>query len=195
MESLDPRISRLDKAKDREEKKHMDQLETYEVFVQPKLGRPFRHEGIVHASDEDLAWLFAKEQFSRRQTCTGLWIVKTSNVFASEFTEDDENIYDHFQGQNSGPNNYEVFQLLKRGKQHIHAGSVSSDTLENAFGAASSEFGMKQAFNIWVVQEEDLLRSEEEDIDIWSTLPEKKFRDAIAYRAGDKLKDFLEKRS
>jgi ring-1,2-phenylacetyl-CoA epoxidase subunit PaaB len=32
--------------------------------------------------------------------------------------------------------------------------------------------------------------TDEEDQIIWSTLPEKKHRDVISYRAGDKLKAF-----
>ena len=42
------------------EKESLDQLETFEVFVQAKEGRPYQHEGIVHAPNEDIAFLFGK---------------------------------------------------------------------------------------------------------------------------------------
>jgi len=90
MKSLDPRVTRLnlsDQSKDEVQKALLDQLETYEVFIKPKEGRPFQHEGIVHAYDEEIASVFAKEQFSRRSTCTAIMIAKTANIFVSETTD------------------------------------------------------------------------------------------------------------
>ena len=194
MESLDPRIQRLERSSGLGPKEELDQLETFEVFVQLKSGKPYRHEGIVHASDLDMAFLFAKEQFSRRQTCTGIWVARTSDVFVSDMTDGDENVYSRFEPADvTGQNRYEVFHLLKRGKQHVHAGSVQADNIESAYQSAAGSFGETFSYNVWIVADEHLLRSDEEDIDIWSTLPEKKFRDALAYRAGDRLKEFLEK--
>ena len=78
----------------------------------------------------------------------------------------------------------------------LHQGVLNYfDQIENAFISASKKFGDTMAFNIWIAASQDIFRSEPVDVDIWSTLPEKKFRDAIAYRAGDKLKNFLERKS
>jgi ring-1,2-phenylacetyl-CoA epoxidase subunit PaaB len=71
--SLDPRVNRLPaNMANPDEKIALDQLTTFEVFVQPKPGKPFQHEGIVHASDIEMAYLFAKESFTRRFTCSSL---------------------------------------------------------------------------------------------------------------------------
>ncbi len=193
MDSLDPRIQRLDKSQDLPEKENLDQLETYEVFLQLKENKPYQHVGVVHASDEDLAFLFAKEQYSRRLTCTGLWVVRTSNVYVSLTTDNNENVYERFEDGKEGDISFEVFHLLKRGKQHVHAGTINSDDIKSAFGIAAREFGETTALNVWIARSADFLKSDPGDVDIWSTLPDKKFRDALAYKAGDKLKNFLEK--
>jgi ring-1,2-phenylacetyl-CoA epoxidase subunit PaaB len=96
LKSLDPRVNRLNLPEETpaSSKEGLDQLPTFEVFVQAKEGRPFQHEGIVHAADEEMAFLFANEQFSRRNTCSGIWVVKTENVHTTPFTDGDRNIYD-----------------------------------------------------------------------------------------------------
>ncbi|MDH5597505.1 MAG: phenylacetic acid degradation b [Cyclobacteriaceae bacterium] len=194
MNSLDPRINRLSEKgqiTSEEKKKSLDQLETYEVFLQKREGQPFRHEGIVHAPDEELAWIFAKEQFSRRQTCTGLWIAKTENIMVSELTENEESVYDLYEEKYCGEGNkYAIFHMLKRGKQHVYAGTVLANDESSAISCAKAQFSDEQVFNIWVVKEENLLISSEEDKDMWLTVPEKTFREAYAYKASDKIKEY-----
>ena len=194
MNSLDPRINRLaekETISSDDKKKSLDQLETYEVFLQKREGQPFRHEGIVHAPDEELAWIFAKEQFSRRQTCTGLWIVKTENIFVSELTENEESVYDRYKEmQCPKGEKFALFHMLKRGKQHVYAGTVVAENPTNAISCGKAEYSEEQVFNIWVVKEADLLISSEEDKAMWLTVPEKTFREAYAYKASDKIKEY-----
>ena len=58
LESLDPRVNRLYLPNDFEQpmpgKELLDQLETYEAFVQMKENKPFEHVGIVHAPNEEI---------------------------------------------------------------------------------------------------------------------------------------------
>ena len=198
MESLDPRINRLDlREQQLNPKVPLDQLGTYEVFTQLKEGKPFFHVGAVHAPNNDMAFIFAKEQFSRRQTCTGMFVVETRNVWVSQYSEGEDTIYNHvnkpenIDGDITG---YELFHLNKRGKQHEYIGSLEAHSPEEALFLAKGEFiNGKPVYNVWVVASEDIKFSSEEDKMIWETLPEKKFRDAIAYKAGDKIKEFKEK--
>lgn len=78
--SLDPRVRRLDLYKDKDGGGEQ-QWPTYEVFHQAKKGKQVVHCGIVHAPSPELALVFAKEQYGRRQTTTDLWVVKTTDVF------------------------------------------------------------------------------------------------------------------
>jgi ring-1,2-phenylacetyl-CoA epoxidase subunit PaaB len=94
IQSLDPRIAR----ENINEENHiaplteMDNWETYEVFHQKKRGDQHVHVGIVHAPNPEMAFLFGKEQYGRRGISVNMWVVKTSNVFASDY--DDSDIFD-----------------------------------------------------------------------------------------------------
>ena len=200
MNSLDPRVIRLPKVGQPDAilpKAPLDQFGTYEVFVQPKDGKPFQHEGIVHAPNLEMAFILAKETFTRRFTCSSLYVVDTRHVFVSPFTEGGQNAYDLISDddQKSDRNEaYEIYHLLKRGKQHIHGGKVHASSPANAMTRAKKQFGGKPVFNVWAVRSADIRVTTEEERDLWLTLPEKKFRDAAEYKGGEKLKEFLERR-
>lgn len=198
MKSLDPRVQRLpEELPPLQPKAPLDQFGSFEVFVQPKEGKPFQHEGIVHAPSLELAFVLAKEAFTRRFTCTSLYVTDTRNVMVSPTTEGNQNAYDLIPSvtEHQGGEPFEVYHLMKRGKQHLHAGTVEANSHEEAFSKAKAAFGSKQVFNVWVVRRSDIRFTKPEEQDLWLTLPEKKFRDASDYKGGDKLKEFLERQS
>jgi len=203
MESLDPRVSRLEikEARSGEIRKDpMDQLETYEVFVQPREAKPFRHEGIVHASDEEIAFVFAKEQFSRRGTCTAIMMIKTQKIFTSEFSENEVSIYDSIgpapKVSDTSVRSFEVFYLLRRGKQHVHVGSVEALNPEDAIYQSKKTMDPgKPVYNIWIAESDNVFQTETEDGNIWDTLSEKTFREAIDYRGAEQIKKFKEEQA
>jgi ring-1,2-phenylacetyl-CoA epoxidase subunit PaaB len=57
---------------------------------------------------------------------------------------------------------------------------------------AKEELGNPMTKNIWVVRNSDFTFNSDEDSDLWATLPDKTYRDAMAYRAADKIKKFKE---
>ncbi|UII24557.1 phenylacetic acid degradation b [Fulvivirga maritima] len=197
--SLDPRINRLnidEYPADLTRKVPLDQFGTYEVFTQSKAEQPYQHEGIVHAPNAEMAFIFAKEQFSRRMTCSGLFVVETKNIFVTATTENNINIYhqvsDHSPASGE-PEQYEFFHLMKRGKQHQHVGSIEARNAQEALALAKPAFAEEDpVLNVWVIKTQDILFTSEEDAIIWNTLPDKKFRSASAYKASDKIKAFKE---
>lgn len=200
MNSLDPRVKRLPASSPTHEpKKLLDQFATFEVFVRPKEGKPFQHEGIVHAPNLEMAFVLAKEAFTRRFTCVSLCVVETANVHVSPLTEGNMNAYDCLVTQpgEDGPiTPYEIFHLAKRGKQHVHAGSVEARGPVDAMIRARQLFNNgKTIFNIWAIARADFRFTTPEEEDLWLTLPEKKFRDASEYKGGEKLNAFLQKRN
>jgi ring-1,2-phenylacetyl-CoA epoxidase subunit PaaB len=199
VKSLDPRVQRLPKVGQPgnvQPKAPLDQFGTYEVFVQPKEGKPFQHEGIVHAPNLEMAFVLAKEAFTRRFTCTSLYVVDTRLVFVSPFTEGNQSAYDLIADTDSTgePSQaYEIYHLLKRGKQHVHAGTVRARDAQQAMILAKKQFRDKVVYNVWAVRQEDIRFTAPDEKDLWLTLPEKKFRDAGEYKGGEKLKDFLDR--
>jgi ring-1,2-phenylacetyl-CoA epoxidase subunit PaaB len=199
MKSLDPRVNRLNIPEGTlVPKVALDQFGTYEVFVEIKEGKGYRHEGIVHAPNSEMAYLFAKEQFSRRFMCSGIFVVETRNVFVTDLTEGKENIYARITDtypEEGKEEEYEIFHLSKRGKQHEHIGSVAAKNYQQALALAKPNFlDGDPIYNVWVVKNSDILFTNEEDKIMWDTLPEKKFRDASDYRAADKIKEFKERK-
>ena len=195
MKSLDPRVNRLQDVPAPAAKAPLDQFGTYEVFVQPKEGKPFQHEGSVHAPDLEMAYLLAKEAFTRRFTCVSLYVVDTRDVTVSPLTEGDQNAYELIDAASASAEgeSYEIYHLLKRGKQHVHAGTVQAAGAEEAMKVARATLQPKMVYNVWVIPTQRIRYTKPEERDLWTTLPDKKFRDALDYRGGDKLKEFLER--
>lgn len=201
MESLDPRVNRLQLLSDPNtiSKAPLDQFSTYEVFVQPREGKPFQHEGVVHAPDIELAFVLAKETFTRRFTCISLFVVDTRDVFVSAMTEGSQSVYDTISDdvldESSGGEAYEIFHLLKRGKQHVHVGEVNATDGKDALLQSRRLLPAHSTavFNVWAICQNKIRYTREDEKDLWNTLPEKKFRDATAYKGGDKLSAFLQK--
>lgn len=200
MKSLDPRVNRLPVIGVPGQilpKATLDQFGTFEVFVQPKEGKAFQHEGIVHAPNLEMGFVLAKEAFTRRFTCVSLYVTDTRNVYVSPMTDGTISAYDFVNDiptQSGEKTSYEIYHLLKRGKQHLHAGSVQAVTPQEAMLAAKKAFQLDKAvYNIWAIRTSDIRFTSAEEKELWLTLPEKKFRDAADYKGGDKLKEFLER--
>jgi len=198
LNSLDPRVNRLPEIVETESHKvPLDQFGTFEVFVEPKEGKPFQHEGCVHAPNLEMAYVLAKEAFTRRFTCTSLYVVDTQDVYVSPMTEGDKNAYDSIPevADDAGDKtSFEIYHLIKRGKQHVHAGSVSAANDLHAMAIAKTTLNTgKTVYNIWAIRNDKIRFTTPEEKDLWITLPEKKFRDASEYKGGVKLKNFLEK--
>ncbi len=200
MNSLDPRVVRLPAVGEPgviRPKAPLDQFGSFEVFVEPKEGRPFQHEGIVHAPDIELAYVFAKENFTRRFTCSSLYVTETRSVFVSPTTEGNTNAYDSIAEvpPTGKAETYLIYHLPKRGKQHVEAGTVEAGSAEEAMSLAKKMLNTKVVYNVWAVKKSDIRFTDPEEKDLWTTLPEKRFRDAADYKGGDKLKNFLDKQN
>ncbi len=197
--SLDPRVVRLPNIGEEgllQPKAPLDQFGTFEVFVQPKEGKAFQHEGAVHAPNLEMAYVLAKETFTRRFTCVSLYVVDTRDVQVSPMTEGDVNVYDllpESENDTGATIEFEIYHLAKRGKQHQHAASVKATSAQEAMRIAGKGIPADKIFyNIWaIVRDQIRFSTEEEETEFWITLPEKKFRDAAEYKGGDKLKNFL----
>ncbi len=89
-ESFDPRVKRMElQDKDPYQMEDMNHWQTYEVFHQKKRGENHVHVGTVHASDNDMALILAKEQYARRQECVNIWVVKSADISALPIMDSD----------------------------------------------------------------------------------------------------------
>ena len=90
-QSLDPRVNRMElpEPDQYQPQDSLDQWQTYEVFHQKSRGTHHSHVGSVHAPSREMAMIFAKEQYARRMKCVNLWVVKTTDVYASSYDDSD----------------------------------------------------------------------------------------------------------
>ena len=113
IESLDPRITRaaLDDESKIGELNGSEHFQTYEVFQQIKRGTHHQHVGSVHAPNAEMAMLFAKEQYCRRGAAVNLWVVKTADVFVTEYQDAD--IFETTEDKlYRDPNSYKVMDRI-----------------------------------------------------------------------------------
>ena len=61
----------------------------YEVFIRAKSGLSHRHAGRVHAADDHMALDLARDVYTRRNEGVSIWVVKSSDIVASDPSETD----------------------------------------------------------------------------------------------------------
>ena len=60
-----------------------NQWPLWEVFIQSKSGQPHKHVGSVHAPDNEMALLNARDVYTRRNEGTSVWVVPAQVITAS----------------------------------------------------------------------------------------------------------------
>ncbi len=66
-----------------------DEWPLFEVFVRPKAGLDHKHCGSLHAADAKLAVQLAREVYTRRQEGCSVWVVRSSDITASDPADKD----------------------------------------------------------------------------------------------------------
>jgi len=61
----------------------------YEVFVRPRRGLNHVHVGSLHAPDDRMALLAARDLYTRRNEGVSLWVVRSDAITASTPDEQD----------------------------------------------------------------------------------------------------------
>jgi ring-1,2-phenylacetyl-CoA epoxidase subunit PaaB len=66
-----------------------EQWPLYEVFVRARAGLEHKHVGSVHAVDARMAIEHARDVYTRRQEAASLWVVRSTDITASDPGEAD----------------------------------------------------------------------------------------------------------
>ena len=61
----------------------------YEVFIRARSGLEHKHVGSIHAVDERMAIEHARDVYTRRQEGVSIWVVRSSDITASDPGEAD----------------------------------------------------------------------------------------------------------
>jgi len=88
---------------------------------------------------------------------------------------------------------FAVFHQDKRGAAHEFVGIVHAPDAELALAFAKEQFGRrKKTVNLWVVRSSDIYTFQHEDDDMFSTAPEKTYRDASGYPVRKRINKYLD---
>lgn len=87
----------------------------WEVFIQPKPGRPYKHAGSVHAYDKVMAMEAARDLYTRRGEGSALWLVKAEDIVASQ----PEDMDAFFDPANDKAYRHPTFYTMPEGSKHI----------------------------------------------------------------------------
>lgn len=82
----------------------------WEVFTQPRNGKPHEHAGSLHAPDAEIALQNARDVYSRRKEATNIWVVPSEQITAS--TPGDEGPF--FDPANDKPYRHPQFYNVPR---------------------------------------------------------------------------------
>ena len=65
----------------------------YEVFIRSRSGLEHKHVGSLHAADARMAIEHARDTYTRRQEGVSIWVVRSSDIVASDPAEAEELFY------------------------------------------------------------------------------------------------------
>ena len=63
----------------------------WEVFIRPRNGLDHKHVGSIHAADGEMALQAARDVYTRREEGNSIWVVRSSDILASDPDEAGEN--------------------------------------------------------------------------------------------------------
>jgi len=87
----------------------------WEVFIQPKPGRPHKHVGSLHAYDKTMAMEAARDLYTRRGEGQGIWLVQADDIVASQ----PEDVGAFFEPSNDKVYRHPTFYTMPEGSKHI----------------------------------------------------------------------------
>ena len=68
-------------------------LPLWEVFIRSRRGLDHKHVGSLHAADPEQALQAARDTYTRRQEGVSIWVVRSSEIHASQ-AEDADALFD-----------------------------------------------------------------------------------------------------
>ena len=92
-----------------------DQGILWEVFIQAKPGRAYKHVGSLHAYDKVMAMKSARDLYTRRNEGNGIWIVKAEDIVSSEAIDGEA----FFDPSNDKVYRHPTFYKIPDGIKHI----------------------------------------------------------------------------
>jgi ring-1,2-phenylacetyl-CoA epoxidase subunit PaaB len=146
------------------------------VLHQARPDQSYQYAGSVHAPDAEIALLNARDVFTRRPECSGLWVVPASAIYtktSEELANDDS-----WRAANQVSDiieSYTVFQKPDQKGLHTHAGEVKAGSPQQALERALQQFSKVGVTVWWIFPSRVIRHSTPEDIEALFQMSEPRF--------------------
>jgi ring-1,2-phenylacetyl-CoA epoxidase subunit PaaB len=135
----------------------------FQVLLQEREGGPYQDVGSVHAPDQEMALLNARDVFVRRPACSGLAVAPAAAIFSRTAEQ--------LQAEPVQPEDkagelhtYLVFNKTKQAGTQTLVDRLVAPSPEAALAQALAQWGEKKpAFAWWVIPEAAILHSDPAD--------------------------------
>ena len=161
----------------------------FEVFKQDNPKKRHEAVGSVHAADAELALLNARDVFVRRPSAVSLWVAPADTIFA--LTRQELAAVPNWWQEDKAASGVErPFHIFTKTNQRRsmtfvqHVGSVNGRSPKHALHKVieSGQFNNDKVWVWWVVADEAISRSEDEDIDsLFAPAKDKTYRQQSHY--------------
>ncbi len=151
------------------------------VFQQEAAGKPFVHNGTVHAPDIEMAMQNARDVFVRRPEAAALWVVPADLIY----TQTREQLAGHAPDEVDlvGESElYYVFGKFSEQAQCRHIGKVNAQSAQGAIRKALANYEQENPIWWWAFPVSAVLKSEPGDADaMFAPARDKTFKDQAEY--------------
>lgn len=169
----------------------------YEVFKQDNPKKQHEAVGSVHAPDAELALQNARDVFVRRPSAVSLWVVPANAILMVSRQELEGNPDLLREGEESDgavrplrPRSVQAYHIFSKTNQRRsmtyvqHAGQIEAQSAKAALRLAieSNQFDNDSVWVWWVVPEDQISRSGDDDIDsLFAPAQDKTYRQQSHY--------------
>jgi ring-1,2-phenylacetyl-CoA epoxidase subunit PaaB len=152
------------------------------VFQKAGQGEPVLHNGSVHASDNEMAMLNARDVFVRRPEASELWVVPADAILSKTREEISTKGVKKTDQPNNGLKDYYVFGKLSEPSQAELLAEFKASSVEAALQMAVGKFSDRKVLRWWVFPVSVVVKSSAKDADpMFGTARERKFTDQAEY--------------
>lgn len=156
------------------------------VFQQEAEGKPFIHNGTVHAPDIEIALLNARDVFARRPQAVAMWVVPADGIFTQtreelrKLVDGETNTLGDI--QKPGFQDFYVFGKFEQQDPCRYVGEVQAASPKGAVKAAIEKYGDQDPLWWWVFTKATVLSSRPEDAPpMYEPARAKTFKDQAEY--------------
>jgi len=168
----------------------------YYVFEKPDERAEFLHAGSVHAPDDEMALLIARDVFARRPERVAMWVARADRLHTWTKEQVTGAPAEGLSDEADAPTElYQVFTKVNQKGVCIHRGQLQAAGPSQALAAARQQFPKPPVLVWWLIRDSDVLKSGAADREVlFESSPGKAFRHESEYHVQTMMREVRRKK-